>query len=318
MDKKKMIGDIVTSITDKELKKDYFYNAVPLAVILGKDAKEGTLWAAFASYAPGCKMIEVAAICDNTILGSGKKGILFSTEGIYGSMFNKNRKQGPIAMPIKYEELDSARPSPRDKSEVELLFKGGRIEKIYVYTYTGFVITALNRILEELKREKEREEEEKIRKIQQEEQLHTETIYETTKNPPKGILTSFHGIRFVIHFIEEKECEHRKYKLMEVVEEDDDQISIVSVGWDGREENPVYTTTYFSHTPREGFIDVYRLTDELEMLELEFAFRYPEQQEAWKTMENDEILCFMNYQYVRMEENVEYPIIESVLRSREE
>ena len=318
MDKKKMIGDIVTSITDKELKKDYFYNAVPLAVILGKDAKEGTLWAAFASYAPGCKMIEVVAICDNTILGSGKKGILFSTEGIYGSMFNKNRKQGPIAMPIKYEELDSARPSPRDKSEVELLFKGGRIEKIYVYTYTGFVITALNRILEELKREKEREEEEKIRKIQQEEQLHTETIYETTKNPPKGILTSFHGIRFVIHFIEEKECEHRKYKLMEVVEEDDDQISIVSVGWDGREENPVYTTTYFSHTPREGFIDVYRLTDELEMLELEFAFRYPEQQEAWKTLENDEILCFMNYQYVRMEENVEYPIIESVLRSREE
>ena len=263
-------------------------------------------------------MIEVAAICDNTILGSGKKGILFSTEGIYGSMFNKNRKQGPIAMPIKYEELDSARPSPRDKSEVELLFKGGRIEKIYVYTYTGFVITALNRILEELKREKEREEEEKIRKIQQEEQLHTETIYETTKNPPKGILTSFHGIRFVIHFIEEKECEHRKYKLMEVVEEDDDQISIVSVGWDGGEENPVYTTTYFSHTPREGFIDVYRLTDELEMLELEFAFRYPEQQEAWKTLENDEILCFMNYQYVRMEENVEYPVIESVLRSREE
>lgn len=317
MDKKKMIGDIVTSITDKELKKDYFYNAVPLAVILGKDAKEGTLWAAFASYAPGCKMIEVAAICDNTILGSGKKGILFSTEGIYGSMFNKNRKQGPIAMPIKYEELDSARPSPRDKSEVELVFKGGRIEKIYVYTYTGFVITALNRILEELKREKEREEEEKIRKIQQEEQLHTETIYETTKNPPKGILTSFHGIRFVIHFIEEKECEHRKYKLMEVVEEDDDQISIVSVGWDGREENPVYTTTYFSHTPREGFIDVYRLTDELEMLELEFAFRYPEQQEAWKTLENDEILCFMNYQYVRMEENVEYPIIE-VIHSREE
>lgn len=186
MDKKKMIGDIVTSITDKELKKDYFYNAVPLAVILGKDAKEGTLWAAFASYAPGCKMIEVAAICDNTILGSGKKGILFSTEGIYGSMFNKNRKQGPIAMPIKYEELDSARPSPRDKSEVELVFKGGRVEKIYVYTYTGFVITALNRILEELKREKEREKEEKIRKIQQEKQLDTETIYETTKNPPSS------------------------------------------------------------------------------------------------------------------------------------
>ncbi len=56
-----MIGDIVTSITDKEL-KDYFYNAMPLAVILGKDAKEGTLWAAFASYAPGCKMIEVATM----------------------------------------------------------------------------------------------------------------------------------------------------------------------------------------------------------------------------------------------------------------
>ena len=240
-----MIGDIVTSITDKELKKDYFYNAVPLAVILGKDAKEGTLWAAFASYAPGCKMIEVAAICDNTILGSGKKGILFSTEGIYGSMFNKNRKQGPIAMPIKYEELDSARPSPRDKSEVELVFKGGRVEKIYVYTYTGFVITALNRILEELKREKEREKEEKIRKIQQEKQLHTEIIYETTKNPPNGIRTSFYGIRFVINFMEEKECGHRKYKLMEVIEEDN-QISNVLVGWDDREENPVYTTSSFS------------------------------------------------------------------------
>lgn len=319
MDKKKMIGDIVTSITDKELKKDYFYNAVPLAVILGKDAKEGTLWAAFASYAPGCKMIEVAVICDNTILGSGKKGILFSTEGIYGSMFNKNRKQGPIAMPIKYEELDSARPSPRDKSEVELVFKGGRVEKIYVYTYTGFVITALNRILEELKREKEREKEEKIRKIQQEKQLYTETIYETTKNPSNGIRTSFYGIRFVIDFMEEKECGHRKYKLMEVIEEEDNQISNVLVGWDDREENPVYTTTYFSYTPREGFIDVYRLRDELKMLKLEFAFHYPEQQEAWKTLENDEFMWAIgeNYQYVRMEENVEYPIIE-VIHSREE
>ena len=234
-------------------------------------------------------------------------------------MFNKNRKQGPIAMPIKYEELDSARPSPRDKSEVELVFKGGRVEKIYVYTYTGFVITALNRILEELKREKEREKEEKIRKIQQEKQLHTETIYETTKNPPNGIRTSFYGIRFVIDFMREKECGHRKYKLMEVVEDENDQVSSVLVGWDDREENPVYTTTYFSYTPREGFIDVYRLRDELKMLKLEFAFHYPEQQEAWKTLENDEFMWAIgeNYQYVRMEENVEYPIIE-VIHSREE
>ncbi len=39
-----------------------------------------------------------------------------------------------------------------------------------------------------------------------------------------------------------------KYKLMEVIEEDN-QISNVLVGWDDREENPgVYTTTYFSYT----------------------------------------------------------------------
>ena len=174
-------------------------------------------------------------------------------------------------------------------------------------------------ILEELKREKEREKEEKIRKIQQEKQLDTETIYETTKNPPNGIRTSFYGIRFVIDFMEEKECGHRKYKLMEVIEDEDDQVSSVLVGWDDREENPVYTTTYFSYTPREGFIDVYRLRDELKMLKLEFAFHYPEQQEAWKTLENDEFMWAIgeNYQYVRMEENVEYPIIE-VIHSREE
>ena len=177
----------------------------------------------------------------------------------------------------------------------------------------------MNRILEELKREKEREKEEKIRKIQQEKQLYTETIYETTKNPSNGIRTSFYGIRFVIDFMEEKECGHRKYKLMEVIEEEDNQISNVLVGWDDREENPVYTTTYFSYTPREGFIDVYRLRDELKMLKLEFAFHYSEQQEAWKTLENDEFMWAIgeNYQYVRMEENVEYPIIE-VIHSREE
>lgn len=81
----------------------------------------------------------------------------------------------------------------------------------------------------------------------------------------------------------------------------------------------MYTTTYFSYTPREGFIDVYRLRDELKMLKLEFAFHYPEQQEAWKTLENDEFMWAIgeNYQYVRMEENVEYPIIE-VIHSREE
>ena len=162
-------------------------------------------------------------------------------------------------------------------------------------------------------------EQEKQQKIQQEKQLDTETIYETTKNPPNGIRTSFYGIRFVIDFMEEKECGHRKYKLMEVIEDEDDQVSSVLVGWDDREENPVYTTTYFSYTPREGFIDVYRLRDELKMLKLEFAFHYPEQQEAWKTLENDEFMWAIgeNYQYVRMEENVEYPIIE-VIHSREE
>ena len=45
-------------------------------------------------------------------------------------------------------------------------------------------------------------EQEKQQKIQQEKQLHTETIYETTKNPPNGIRTSFYGIRFVIDFME--------------------------------------------------------------------------------------------------------------------
>ena len=162
-------------------------------------------------------------------------------------------------------------------------------------------------------------EQEKQQKIQQEKQLYTETIYETTKNPSNGIRTSFYGIRFVIDFMEEKECGHRKYKLMEVIEEENDQVSSVLVGWDDREENPVYTTTYFSYTPREGFIDVYRLRDELKMLKLEFAFHYPEQQEAWKTLENDEFMWAIgeNYQYVRMEENVEYPIIE-VIHSREE
>ena len=44
-----------------------------------------------------------------------------------------------------------------------------------------------------------------------------------------------------------------------------------------------------------------------------------EQQEALKTLENDEFMWAIgeNYQYVRMEENVEYPIIE-VIHSREE
>ena len=64
---------------------------------------------------------------------------------------------------------------------------------------------------------------------------------------------------------------------------------------------------------------MYRLRDELKMLKLEFAFHYPEQQEAWKTLENDEFMWAIgeNYQYARMEENVEYPII-AVIHSREE
>lgn len=45
--------------------------------------------------------------------------------------------------------------SPRDKSEVELVFKGGKVEKIYVYTYTGFCYYCIEpNVLEELKREK--------------------------------------------------------------------------------------------------------------------------------------------------------------------
>lgn len=70
-----------------------------------EELKEKQLQNALASFAAGCRREDIAVFCDTTFLDNGKKGILFSTEGMYYSDINFGRKKNPLPQPVKYAEL---------------------------------------------------------------------------------------------------------------------------------------------------------------------------------------------------------------------
>lgn len=150
--KKKLVADAVQEISELAKKKKRIdgkpiqppASTVPFANYQKTQAQN-----AIASYAQGLNMYDIAVLCDFTILGNGKKGMIFSADGFYSSDMNANRKKNPIAVPVLYEELAGA--SIKGSSEVRLILKdNSREEIIYGSIYSNFIAAVLNRIIEKL------------------------------------------------------------------------------------------------------------------------------------------------------------------------
>lgn len=140
------IYEIGMSVTEECL-KDYKSNTIPNSRKRREEMKRKQIENALNGFATGCAEEEIELFCDFTLLGNGKRGILFTKEGLYSSEFGYSGKKDPIQQPVLYSELEAVSLSEDSDSKFCFHYRDGRTEKAYGSIYTGFLITALNRIL---------------------------------------------------------------------------------------------------------------------------------------------------------------------------
>lgn len=96
-------------------------------------------------FAKGCNPEEIVIFCDSTLMNSGKAGMLFLTQGFYGSELNFLEKKNPIPQPILYEDL--AEVTKADKNHFFLRYKDGAQRQAYGGYFNTFIIEAFRNIL---------------------------------------------------------------------------------------------------------------------------------------------------------------------------
>ncbi len=152
MDKKQSVKNAILSVI--------FRYSAQNNVFLAADCKPKQLQNAVSSFAHGCEAEDIVVLIDESFMNSGKKGYLFSTEGLYADdkqLKHKNPlKTGSIPMPLRYEELDDVGKvtyvhSGQDDS-FSLRCKNG--EKFSVICkHARLVSEVLGAVLEELRRQ---------------------------------------------------------------------------------------------------------------------------------------------------------------------
>ena len=140
------IYEIVTGIT-KESLSNYEKSIIPVRIQRLHQLKPKQIDNALRGFTQGCAKEDIEVFCDTGLFVNGKNGFLFSKEGIYGSDFNYLKKRNPVPLPIRYDDLSSVSISDTSDSRLCLYYKDGHTADIYSSIFTGFLVTALKRIL---------------------------------------------------------------------------------------------------------------------------------------------------------------------------
>ncbi len=101
---------------------------------------------ALGSYAKGCAEEDIVVLCDTTVFGGGKEGILFSMEGLYCNVVNltvDEKDQTP--MPVLYEAIDFMEIEER---YIVFHMKNGKVTRAFFSIFTDYVYRVLLKILE--------------------------------------------------------------------------------------------------------------------------------------------------------------------------
>lgn len=146
---REIVRESVLSVKKEDLKR-YKKASLPSGLGLSSQFSEKQIGNAIAGYASNCKKEDIVVMFDNTFGGSGKKGMVFSTEGFYCDDLNVLRKKCPLPLPVRYQELQAVEA---DGGTLLLHLKDGRLEKVFGSIYSGFIAEALNRIVERISKE---------------------------------------------------------------------------------------------------------------------------------------------------------------------
>ncbi|HCT90149.1 MAG TPA: hypothetical protein DF613_02015, partial [Lachnospiraceae bacterium] len=147
MDKKTAVREAILSVEKNgvELKEGNHYPVKRL--IPGKSAEKPHR-IALATFARGCAPEDEVLLVDITLTGSGKKGVLFSTDAIYSSKGLLTLRGVP--MPLRYGELESVGADEDKWDELILHYRDGRTIKTLTTPYTCYYYAIISAALRAL------------------------------------------------------------------------------------------------------------------------------------------------------------------------
>lgn len=216
------------------------------------------MYNALHTFAYGCQKKDVCALCDTTIMQSGKQGILFSTEGFYYDSINRMRMDDPIAQPVLYKELQSVLDGDIPGTFV-LLYKNGHFERCFGGIYTSFLIEVLSSILQEVFDCKPQDElkTETLKTVPspviENTSDHHPLIHGHTSIPDVHQVSMFNSTPFVV--LQKKKCSTWKRMFYELTirELNSSVISSITIGWDTAQQHPTYVSEFLSPVSHTGF-----------------------------------------------------------------
>jgi TPR repeat protein len=146
MDKKAAVREAILSVTKENLELKG-KNTYPVGVVLPGQSSPKQHRTALATFAQGCAPEDEVVLFDSTIMSSGKKGALFSTNAVYATESDLPN----VSMPLFYDELAYVETDGDKFRRLILHYRDGRTIRSFTGIYTCYFCAVLNAALQAIK-----------------------------------------------------------------------------------------------------------------------------------------------------------------------
>lgn len=147
MDRKELIRKAIASVRPEDVTAVKNQN-YPVRIYVDRQASAKQIRNAIDSYAYGCAPEDVAVLVEETILGSGKKGYLFTAEAMFYDKSGLNRKKLP--MPLLYDQIEQVELDSNNTSHLIFSFRDGRQVNVFAGIRGNFLRLAFQAVLSAL------------------------------------------------------------------------------------------------------------------------------------------------------------------------
>lgn len=147
MDRKELVRKAIASVKPEDVTTVKSQN-YPVTIYIDTEAPAKQIRNAIDSYAHGCTPEDVAVLVEETILGSGKKGYLFTAEAMFYDKSRLNIKKLP--MPLVYDQIERVELDGKYASYLIFTFRDGRQVNVFAGIRGNFLRLAFKAILEAL------------------------------------------------------------------------------------------------------------------------------------------------------------------------
>lgn len=147
MNKKELVRKAIASVKQEDVNA-VMNNNYPPGIYMKEELPQKKIKNAISSFASGCAPEDVAALVEETLFGSGKKGYLFTAEAMYYDKSRLDEKKLP--RPLPYDQVVEVELYGSRNTHLFFTLRGGRKVDVYCGIRANFLRLAFRAILRAL------------------------------------------------------------------------------------------------------------------------------------------------------------------------